>query len=92
MPDVHLGADVCIGVAIATTQLIYPQAVGGDIGCGILAVPFDVGADCIADSATAARLLADVSRAVPGRLWRAVTLPLIDVTLPQASAQSWHRR
>src|SRR6185436_10462301 len=44
MPDVHLAADVCVGVAIGTDRLIYPQAVGGDIGCGILAVPFDIGA------------------------------------------------
>jgi len=33
MPDVHLSADVCIGVVVATSCLIYPQAVGGDIGC-----------------------------------------------------------
>jgi hypothetical protein len=30
MPDVHLAADVCIGVVVATSHLIYPQAVGGD--------------------------------------------------------------
>ena len=38
MPDVHLAAEVCIGVVVATSHLIYPQAVGGDIGCGMLAV------------------------------------------------------
>ena len=38
MPDVHLAADVCIGVVVATSHLIYPQAVGSDIGCGMLAV------------------------------------------------------
>jgi tRNA-splicing ligase RtcB len=37
MPDVHLAAEVCIGVVVATSNLIYPQAVGGDIGCGMLA-------------------------------------------------------
>ena len=42
MPDVHLASDVCIGVVVATSRLIYPQAVGGDIGCGMLAVGFDV--------------------------------------------------
>src|SRR5262245_50447025 len=42
MPDVHLAADVCIGVVVATSQLVYPQAVGGDIGCGVLAVGFDI--------------------------------------------------
>ena len=28
MPDVHLASDVCIGIAVATSHLIYPQAVG----------------------------------------------------------------
>ena len=51
--DFRIADQFCIGVAIATTRLIYPQAVGGDIGCGILAVPFDVSADCIADPTTA---------------------------------------
>ena len=25
MPDVHLAADVCIGVVVATSSLIYPR-------------------------------------------------------------------
>jgi hypothetical protein len=33
MPAVHLATDVCSGVVVATSQVIYPQAVGGDIGC-----------------------------------------------------------
>ena len=69
MPDVHLAAEVCIGVAIGTARLIYPQAVGGDIGCGILAVPFDVSAERLADPATAGRVLARLSDAVPARRW-----------------------
>ena len=69
MPDVHLAEDVCIGVAIATTHLIYPQAVGGDIGCGILAVPFDVSAERLGDPATAGKVLAALARAVPARRW-----------------------
>ena len=69
MPDVHLAEDVCIGVAIATTHLIYPQAVGGDIGCGILAVPFDVSAERLGDPTTAGKVLAALSRAVPARRW-----------------------
>jgi tRNA-splicing ligase RtcB (3'-phosphate/5'-hydroxy nucleic acid ligase) len=67
MPDVHLAEDVCIGVAVGTTHLIYPQAVGGDIGCGVLAVPFDIGADRLADAATAGQILARMTRAVPAR-------------------------
>ncbi len=38
MPDVHVAGDVCNGCVIATTQVLYPTAVGGDIGCGMAAV------------------------------------------------------
>jgi tRNA-splicing ligase RtcB (3'-phosphate/5'-hydroxy nucleic acid ligase) len=38
MPDVHLGERVCIGCALATRELIYPAAVGSDIGCGYAAM------------------------------------------------------
>jgi tRNA-splicing ligase RtcB (3'-phosphate/5'-hydroxy nucleic acid ligase) len=67
MPDVHLAADVCIGVVVATSHLIYPQAVGGDIGCGMLAVGFDVEATAIQDPRIAGRVLAGLGRAVPAR-------------------------
>ena len=67
MPDVHLSADVCIGVVVATSSLIYPQAVGGDIGCGMLAVALDVDAAALRVPRVAGRVLANVSRAVPSR-------------------------
>jgi tRNA-splicing ligase RtcB (3'-phosphate/5'-hydroxy nucleic acid ligase) len=67
MPDVHLGADVCVGVAMATVDAIYPQAVGGDIGCGMLAVGFDGDAEALDDPGTAARTLAAIGVAVPAR-------------------------
>src|SRR5918992_5172702 len=67
MPDVHLAADVCIGVVVATSHLIYPQAVGGDIGCGMLALGFDVEATALQDPGTAGRVLAGLGRAVPAR-------------------------
>ena len=67
MPDVHLAADVCIGVVVATSHLIYPQAVGGDIGCGMLAVAFDAEATALQDPETAGRVLAGLGRAVPAR-------------------------
>ena len=55
MPDVHLASDVCVGVALATTRLVYPAAVGGDIGCGVAALGFDLEAGALR-VATAARL------------------------------------
>ena len=67
MPDVHLATDVCIGVVVATSRLIYPQAVGGDIGCGMLAVGFDVDATALDDPGIAGRVLAGLGRAVPAR-------------------------
>ena len=35
MPDVHLAGDVCVGTAMATRRLLYPSAVGGDIGAAV---------------------------------------------------------
>ena len=42
MPDVHLAGDVCNGVVVATESMLYPQCVGGDIGCGYLSVDLAV--------------------------------------------------
>src|SRR5215469_14954646 len=67
MPDVHLSANVCIGVAIATSHLIYPQAVGGDIGCGMLAVALDINAPVFRNPKVAGQVLAELSSVVPAR-------------------------
>lgn len=65
MPDVHLASDVCVGTVLATSHLVYPQAVGGDIGCGMLAVAFDVAADALSDPAVAGRVLGRLGEVVP---------------------------
>lgn len=67
MPDVHLAEHVCIGVAAATSSLIYPQAVGSDIGCGMLAVGLDVEAAALDTPSAAAAVLNDLRSAVPAR-------------------------
>src|SRR5579871_2747779 len=67
MPDVHLAEDVCVGVAVGTTDLLYPQAVGGDIGCGMLAVPFDMDAASISEPRVAGQLLAGLGNSIPAR-------------------------
>ena len=84
MPDVHLAADVCIGVAVATSRLIYPQAVGGDIGCGMLAVRFDVEATALQDPRLAGQILAAIGRAVPARRRnrRAAVKPPSELEMP----------
>jgi tRNA-splicing ligase RtcB len=90
MPDVHLATDVCVGVVVATSRLIYPQAVGGDIGCGMLAVGFDVEAIALHDPGMAGRVLAGLGRAVPARRRnrRAAITPPPDLELTTLSHES----
>lgn len=42
MPDVHLGYGMPIGGVMATRNVIVPNAVGVDIGCGMRAVQTDI--------------------------------------------------
>lgn len=65
MPDVHLVDEVCNGVAVATTDRIYPQAVGGDIGCGIVAVAANSSAEPLQTEAVARRILGGLSELIP---------------------------
>jgi len=96
MPDVHLAADVCIGVVLATSHLIYPQAVGGDVGCGMLAVALDVEATTLSVPRVAGQVLADIGQAVPARRRnRNAVIPqpedLTNVTLSDTSLESLRR-
>jgi len=96
MPDVHLSADVCIGVVVATSHLIYPQAVGGDIGCGMLAVGLDLAAAALDAPRLAGQVLSDLGRAVPARRRnrRAIVAQpgeLASETLSHASLESIRR-
>ena len=65
MPDVHLAHDVCVGTAVATSELIYPAAIGGDIGCGMAAIRVDARADLIRDERAAVNLLSGLYKRVP---------------------------
>jgi tRNA-splicing ligase RtcB len=65
MPDVHLARGVCVGTAFATTRLAYPEAVGGDIGCGMATVALCAGAGDLADGDALAKLHAKVGEYVP---------------------------
>jgi tRNA-splicing ligase RtcB len=65
MPDVHLANEVCVGVAMATRQQIYPAAVGSDIGCGMAAMGFNADATLLANENDAGRVLAGLYRSIP---------------------------
>ncbi|MCR9245531.1 MAG: RtcB family protein [bacterium] len=64
MPDVHLATDVCVGTVLGTNDYVYPQAAGGDIGCGVAAVRIDAPAVAI-DRAAAGALFAELRHRVP---------------------------
>jgi tRNA-splicing ligase RtcB len=77
LPDVHVARDVCVGTAMATVGWIYPAAVGGDIGCGMLSVPLDADASLLRDPTRAGQLLRRLAAAVPtARRHRLRTAPL----------------
>lgn len=70
MPDVHLAIEVCIGVVVATESRIYPAAVGGDIGCGMAAVAFQMDAAAFDNERSAAKVLAGLYEGVPANKHR----------------------
>lgn len=83
MPDVHLAPDVCNGVALATSETIYPQAVGGDIGCGMAALAFDAEADVLRDERAVARVLSQLYRLVPSNKHALTSAPELPVALEE---------
>jgi tRNA-splicing ligase RtcB len=67
MPDVHLSGEFCVGTAVASDRFLFPHAVGGDIGCGMLALAFDGAAGGLSDPAIAARVLGELQAGCPAR-------------------------
>ncbi len=65
MPDVHLAQQICVGTAFATTRLIYPQAVGGDIGCGMSTVAVWAERETVGHPPSREEILRCMQRAVP---------------------------
>ncbi len=83
MPDVHLAGPVCIGTVLATQNTVYPDAVGGDIGCGVLAIQFDGEAEAIRAAPDAAWLLARLADTVPINRHRTNRMPRFSMDLMQ---------
>ncbi|MDC3959857.1 RtcB family protein [Polyangium jinanense] len=84
MPDAHVAEEVCVGTVTATTRRILPAAVGGDIGCGMVAVRLQAGADLLADREQAARLLAGFYQHIPHVLHSAAAAPELPDELREA--------
>jgi tRNA-splicing ligase RtcB (3'-phosphate/5'-hydroxy nucleic acid ligase) len=69
MPDVHLAEGVSVGTVIASRCGVYPDAVGGDIGCGMLAIRLNAPVSALANNNAAHKLLFEFSKAVPTHKW-----------------------
>lgn len=74
MPDAHLATNVCVGTVVATTRWILPQAVGGDIGCGMLAVATNASADLLRDETRADAMLDRLKLVVPAMRHRSLSV------------------
>src|SRR6188474_3438826 len=66
MPDAHLGLGATVGSVIPTLKAVIPAAVGGDIGCGMIAVKTQFTASDIKNAPHALKQLREeIERAVP---------------------------
>ena len=76
MPDVHLSGAFCIGTVIASRCRICPEAVGGDIGCGMVAVRVNARAEEVLGlESSAATVLRGLQTLVPINRHSRLTMP-----------------
>ncbi len=71
MPDTHAGKGMPIGGVIATKDVIIPNAVGADIGCGMVFVATNIKMEDIREVATGN---GSVVQAIVGNIMRAIPL------------------
>ena len=62
MPDSHQGYGMCIGGVLATNNVVIPNAVGVDIGCGMCAVKTSL---TEIDTETLKKIMGEIRKAVP---------------------------
>jgi len=65
MPDGHLGQNMCIGGVVACENVVVPDFVGCDIGCGMGAIKTSIKKDEIEDEVVRKRILHSLSRGIP---------------------------
>ena len=65
MPDAHLGMDMPIGGVIACENVVIPNCVGSDIGCGMGAIKTSLKKSDIEDEDLRKRIFHSLSRGIP---------------------------
>jgi len=63
LPDVHKGYGISIGTVMATENVVVPNAVGVDIGCGMLAVKTSIHKSI--DVELLKKIMGEIRKAVP---------------------------
>ncbi len=64
MPDGHLGQNMCIGGVVATDNVVVPDFVGSDIGCGVCAIKTDITVSDL-DEEKSKQLFNQIKRDIP---------------------------
>lgn len=82
MPDTHAGKGMPIGGVIAAKDVIIPNAVGVDIGCGMDFIPTNIKFEDIKEVQTGN---GNIIQAVIGNIMRAIPLNTERYKTPQAS-------
>lgn len=82
MPDTHAGKGMPIGGVIATKDVIIPNAVGVDIGCGMVFTATNIKVSDIKDIATGN---GNMIQAIVGGIMRAIPLGVEKYKKPQES-------
>ena len=65
MPDAHGGMGMPIGGVLATTNVVIPNAVGVDIGCGMCAVKTNIPVAEISDEVLRKKLMRGIRKRIP---------------------------
>ena len=65
MPDCHTGMGMPIGGVVAVKDAVIPNAVGVDIGCGMIAVQTNIPAEHFAEMPVRRELLKTIKRCIP---------------------------
>lgn len=65
MPDAHGGVGMPIGGVLATSNVVIPNAVGVDIGCGMCAVQTDIPVSEISDEVLRKKLMRGIRKRIP---------------------------
>lgn len=65
MPDVHLGIGMPIGGVLATKDIVIPNAVGVDIGCGMCAVKTSIRAEEITPDILRKGIMRNIRKQIP---------------------------